>query len=120
MKKTVLEIPLQKTSGGATNEDLSSDRVPPGEIWAIQTGSMRDVTTACTTIQALIARGAVLDPQEEQASPPANTLFWLDREYHLEEGERFVIRFVGSTSGDQIEAFLRGYREDVRAPAGGG
>ncbi len=120
MKKQVLEITLKKTSGAATSEDLKSEPVPEGQIWAIQSGSLRDVTTACTKFQVLIARGTELEPQEEQASPPADTLFWLDREYHLEEGEQIVARFTGSTSGDQLEAYFRGYREMVTPSQGGG
>ncbi len=112
MKKRVLELRKDGKSAGGDYDDLILDRVPPGELWCIQTGAVKNATTAYTKLQIMIDRGESLEEEEEEPSPAANELYWLDRQYYLVEGERLRARLTGCTSGDLLSFTARGYREE--------
>lgn len=110
--RDALWFPLQKSSGGATNEYLATEpRVPKGEVWVITHIAVEDETSACTSVR--IGRGTQQRPRwlQEQPAPQAGQLYTEENEHHLGEGEQLVVRFTGSTSGDVLVANVEGRRE---------
>ena len=106
MEPVLFDAFLQST--GATNEDLELDRVPPGQRWTLHHVAAEDETTAFTSLRLGIKRGTTFLPLEEQKSPAAATLYSSQDPWFLEEGNRLVARFNGTTSGDKLRLYANG------------
>jgi len=113
-KKLALRLRYTKTSGGATQEDLKSDRPEPGWQWCIQNAGFEDETSNFTELRIFIQGHGYNHYIEEQDNPLAGHLFTLDREVFLHEGEELVARFTGTSSGDSLAMYLSGYKQKVQ------
>ena len=112
MKKDVLELSKGKTSAAATYDELEFDRVPAGQLWCVQSGAIINRTTAYTKLQIFLRTGDIDEELEEEPSPAAAELYWLDKEYYLREGQKLVARLTGCASADKLYGWLRGYRAE--------
>lgn len=102
--------PLRARSDGAANVVLKTPRVPLGEVWVINRITFEDETTAFT--EARVFRGTEQNPGwlGEQTAPQAATLYWDDGEHIIGENEEVGVRFNGTTTGDQLRAWVSGKR----------
>lgn len=103
--------PLSGTSDGSTNFDLKTDPLERGERLILQRISAVDETTAFTTLRFGVEKTGVIDWFSHQGSPSADRYYWSNRGIpQLIFGERIVVRFTGTTSGDKLRANLFGYK----------
>ena len=99
------------TSGGATNEDLYSN--PSDRTVVLKHVVAKDDTNACTSMIVGLAfsrdYGQIV-PLVETPSPAAGTYYESPGGWDLTlfPGEVCVVRFVGTTSGDDLEAWFIG------------
>lgn len=108
---------LTKNAAGDTTDILrypQNERVPAGERHHITRSAFEDETTACTEVQININRGGILYAQEEQLSPVAGYLYWIDQEMVLMEGEQLELYFSGATASDKLKAYVGGYVTPTR------
>jgi len=112
-KKRPLDKPRHKTSGGATNEDIYFEQVDQGEKWCVQHVAARDNTSAFSRLLLGVERQGSYRWIEDTPSPAAGTYYTFHEPIYLYEGDRLVVRFVGTTSGDSLEAVIRGYEEPL-------
>lgn len=104
--------PLADTSDGSANYDLKGPIVERGERVVLQRIAAVDETTAFTTLQFGVEKTGVISWFSYQTSPSAGAYYWENKGIpHMIEGERLVVRFVGTTNGDKLRANLFGYRE---------
>jgi len=102
-----------KTSDGSTNFDVDTDPVPPGKKVVITHVSAKDETSAFTALQIGIVRKGYFHAKEEEKNPNADTWYWSKSEFHMYEGEKFRVRFIGTTSGDVLHVHIDGYMDEV-------
>lgn len=113
MQKASLSLPKGGKSAGGTYDELEFEQVPQGEVWCVQSGSIINRTTAYTKLQIFLRTGTIDEELEEEPSPAAAELYWLDKEYYLRAGQKIVARLTGCTSGDILYGWLRGYRAEA-------
>lgn len=104
--------PLGTTSDGSTNVDLKSEQVERGQRLVLQRIAAVDETTDFTTLRFGVEKLGGVDWFSHQGSPSADRYYWEKSGIpHLIENERLVVRFTGTTDGDQLRANLFGYKE---------
>lgn len=103
-------IRLTKVSAGAAYDDLETTPVEATYRLVTENHAVENETNTFTSVRAFIKGHGYEHWLWEQKSPIAATLYWFEREISLEEGEQLAFRFTGCTSGDQLRAYLDGYR----------
>jgi len=103
-----LFIPLSKDSDGSANVDLVSPKVHQGLRWRVELVSAEDESSAFTYLRVGVRRGGFVNWLEEDKDPRAGTLYWMPDPFWLDEGYEVIIRFNGTTSGDDLKATIVG------------
>jgi len=96
-------------SGGETNEDIEFGPVPTGKMWVITNLCMVDETTTVTEVRVFLKGFGENHYLLESESLGADDFFSSSAKIYVPEGKSIVFRFVGSTSGDKLAAFVNGF-----------
>lgn len=112
-KKYGLRFRDRKVSAGDTDTYLEMKPVPEGWRFCIQQVAAKDETTAFTRLLIGTKSGATYRDVEDTPSPEAGQNYTWKGELTLHAGEIFSVWFVGTTSGDKLEAVAFGYRQRV-------
>jgi len=111
-KKFPLRIWLTKKAT-ATSHDLETDPVDEGWEWRIEGLAFEDETSAATEVRVWIKGHGYKHYICEQVSLSATTLYWFNDDFSLFEGEQLVFSFLGVTAGDELRAYIRGYKIEI-------
>ena len=112
-KKIPVVLDVRRGSTGLTNEDIVIPIEAPGQLLCVQRVCFEDEDNACTEARFGAKRGSGLIWIESVELPTAGALYslvdplWLPGEYQL------VVRFTGSTTGDDLYVLVLGYVTDV-------
>lgn len=112
-KKLPVVLGLSVTSGGVANTDLLSFPVDPGQLLCVQRVSFEDATTLCTGVRLGLKRGTGFVWIDGTAAIVAGILYSFVDAFWVPSGYQVVVRFEGSTAGDQLTTLLLGYLTDV-------
>jgi len=113
-QKSEYKREVKEISDGSTNVDIELQAVPNGYKRTLQHISCEDETTGLTEIR--IGYKTRFDRYHwwiEQETPQAGVLYWTDQLKVIQEGDRLVIRFTGSTDADILAAYVDGFTEKV-------
>jgi hypothetical protein len=110
-KKKALDLARIAASTGAATEEIRFDEVPDGCRWCVQHVAARDDTSAFTRLVLGYTRTGVFRAIEDTPSPAAGTYYTFHEPIYLHEGDRLVLQFVGTTSGDVLRANILGFEE---------
>ena len=89
----------------ATFQDVELEKVRRGLEIRTDLIVIENETTAFTKARIGIKRHASIDWLEEEKSPAAATLYWMDTPVSLIEDERIVVRFTGCTLKDKLNVW---------------
>jgi len=104
---------LTGKSTALATEKLTHGPIKQGWILCLQSIASKDITNACTTLRLVVTGHGYDHLFREQASPSANTLYWTTEPLYLIPGEKLEVHFIGTTSGDLLEAHLTGFMEEA-------
>ena len=114
-KKFEYKVETKEISDGSANVDIELPAVPNGYKRTIQHISTEDETTDFTELRiGYKTRFDVYHWWEEEKSPGAATLYWMNDLKVIQEGDKLVIRFTGTTDADILAAYIDGFTEKVR------
>jgi len=105
---------LRATSDESTNVDIVDVKVPKGYKRTIQHVACEDETEDYIYLRIGYLRDSTYHWWEEQKSPKAATLYWMDEPKVLQEDDVLVCRFNGTTDEDKLVAYVDGYTEKVQ------
>ena len=113
-KKVEYRFRHKKTSDATTPLDILTDAVRVGWKRTIQRVAVEDETLACTEIRiGYKDQFGEIGWYAEQESPQAGVLYWMKDSVVLEDGDRLLIRFTGTTSADVLGVYINGFDELV-------
>lgn len=112
-QKHPFHLVLSKKASAGSN-DLAQEEIPDGRLYCIQRVAVENKTSAYTDLRVLIGGGADEFLLEEQDSPQAATVYWLDKAVYLREGQYLVCRLSGCTANDVLKAYATGWWQDAR------
>jgi len=109
------EVPLSQRDTGTGNGSADVDitftaPTSPGQQWHIYTATAKDQNNGFTSIRVYKKVGSTYYPISETTSPSAGVYYELlgSARVILDPGESLVIRFVGTTNSDALEAAITG------------
>lgn len=108
--KMPMRIRVVAAASGGAYDYVSTDRVPPGELWAIQGHAFENVTGARSTARAYIDGGGDDTFLWEELTVPAGELFWSEKTIFLRPGERLTVRQATCTAADKLWLYAHGYK----------
>lgn len=109
-QKMALRISKKVAALGGSFDYVKSDRVPPGEVWALQGQAYENQTGARGTFRRYIERPADNLFLGEQTSPGSGTLYTTDNQVFLVEGECLVLRQASATANDVLALYAHGFK----------
>ena len=107
-KKSII-LALSKESGGATNEDVISSRWHTTQLICIQNIGVEDEDNTCTQIRIGLVQGNKLYWINSKTSISASVVYNFDNAIWFSSEYQIVIRFTGTTNGDNLKAWIYGY-----------
>lgn len=107
--KEIFRDRARKTSDGSTNIDIKLKRFPKWRQGSIRYITAEDETTNFTRVMFGIADGDNIHWLADKTSPLAATKYWISDDIPIEQGEEIIVRFTGTTSGDALTVFTRGW-----------
>ena len=109
-KKQAKEI-----SDGSTNVDIEFPAVDDGWKRTLQHISCEDETSGCDEIRiGYVTQFGVYHWWVEQETAQAGVLYWISDPKVIQEGDKLVIRFTGTTLNDILSAYVDGFSERMR------
>ena len=103
----------RKTSGGAALEILETDPVDPGWMHVAERIVVEDETSAYTLLRIGIWAFGRFWPLEEQDSPAAGRIYWLEDAVKIFDGEQIRAQLSGTTSADKLVMRIIGYKKRI-------
>lgn len=107
---------LQNVSAGGTNEDLTFGPVDAGDLVAVNGITVIDHDNNCTRVDILVGRIGVERVINTLSSLTAAVAGRLTDNFYLVDGERLLVRFVGSTTADRLQAVVEGEQRQHYPP----
>lgn len=109
-------------SGKATagSNDVAMEQVEDGRLYAVQRTSFENETTAFTDARVLVGGVGGEHVVAEQNSPEAATVYSLDDDIFVTEGQYVLVRFTGCTLNDVLKVYLSGWWQQARELDGTG
>lgn len=112
-KKRAIRDRISVVSGGGTVETVKSNTPDHGKAWCLQRVAAENETSNSTEVRFYIEGHGYSEYLDELDNPLAAHLVTLDREVWLYEGERLVAAWKGTSSGDKLFLYYRGYEMEV-------
>jgi len=114
-KRTLFEIADTTSTGAATVDLLIPDRgaVPNGERWFIQRAAVENETSAFTRVRLGRRRGGRDRFHRSEEGLSAGEVLTDPHLVVLDPGDRYIARFVGTSSGDRLRLTLEGFVKEV-------
>jgi len=107
-KKSIV-LALSKQSGASTNEDVISPKCHTTQSVCIQNISAKDDTSTCTQIDVGLVQGNKYYWINSKTSISAGVVYNFDNAIWFSGEYQVVVRFIGSTTGDNLKVWIYGY-----------
>jgi len=102
----------QLNAAGDDYDDVEYDPLLQNAFLQITRIGVLDYDNAPTKIRLYVKGHGYEHWVGEEASPNADTLYWIEWPTYLVENEQLVARFYGATTADKLEMILEGWLYD--------
>jgi hypothetical protein len=94
----------------AGTNNLDFTEVPEGEVWVLKRIVVTNINTNCSRIRIYTLSGGTVYTLEERTAPTKDVRYGATLEAVLVEGDQLEVGFEGCAAGDDIYAWVNGYK----------
>ncbi len=99
---------LQGVGVTGSDVDLATKPANAGNLYAVEGITVRDVHNAATRVEFLVGRYGVERYVGATGALVADVPSRFTDGFYISDGERLIVRFVGTTTSDALEATVEG------------